>query len=66
MRDMALPHLTSVTAWRPVQGSTTCSLEPGQHLFPMLLSSRMFGLPFPRVSSPSPCGRLCLVCVACI
>ncbi len=49
MRDMALPHLTSVTAWRPVQGSTTCSHEPGQHLFPMLLSSRTFGVLF-RVS----------------
>ena len=60
MRYMATPHLTSVTAWRLVQGSNTCSLKSGQHLSQLL---KACGLPFPSVSLP--CGLSCLVCTAC-
>ena len=42
MRDVAMPHLTLVTAWRLVQASTTCSLEPGQHLSRFL---QIYGMP---------------------
>lgn len=65
MRDMAMPHPTSATAWRRVQGNIMCSLAPGPCLLPKLLclAHVMHEVPYPSVSLPSPGRLLCLVAV---